>query len=117
MPSIPDNEISNDIRKYYDISTRLTRINEALVSGIYNSSTGYRMFASGRVVVLSDNVSNGNLITHRRLINILQKYGEALAVLLRPGLPFAGADGRIDPTKVFHALIYTQSEVYPEATG
>lgn len=58
LPKLGDSEVAADIRRYYDLTTRMKYINGTLHSTLLKSTIASKTFVPGRVVLLTDSVSS-----------------------------------------------------------
>lgn len=57
LPKLEESEQIEQLRKYYDLTSRLMQISETLLSSLANSSISTRVFNPGRVIILGEGVS------------------------------------------------------------
>ena len=58
LKRLPPGPKTDELKRYYDLSQRIVEYNTAALEGVLSHPSAAKVFASGRVVILSDGVSS-----------------------------------------------------------
>lgn len=57
LKRLPPGEKAEDLKRYYDLSQRIVELNTSALEGVLSHPSAAKIFAAGRIVILSDGVS------------------------------------------------------------